>query len=241
MRIWDMELIGAKPEPVVTDGLLCWADFADPITVTGSRKEGPTTGTLTDRASGQTLRLANTTNGSKVWFEQSGGFLCLYTVGQDATKQLLPAQEIADCRTVEFVFSGNGTVKYPLWTYSFTVVQQAYSLNRIMVESLQSAWNGLNVQDARIAAPEPVHIVFRLQPTKLGEIFINGSRVKDGLSKAESFSTATLFSIDMELETSASVYPPVRVGSVRLYDRALTNEEIRKNMQYEIDMGRLTV
>ena len=246
MRMWDMELLTAQrinptTEPT-TEGLLSWADFSDPITITRfyEKTNYGTLGTITDRATGENLTFSH--NVGSIYFEQENNFLNLYTEDVFSRNKILsPSTPIQNCVVLEFVFADESYKDSQRWCPYFSDhFCQYYSRDKFRADSLLG-WGRGDLQSPLIGTDVPVHILYQFKDGYL-DGYVNGTQLKHTQVNKNNFETTVLFSVSRQLKNGESNPTlPLRIGSIRLYERPLTDEEIQKNLQYEISMGRLSL
>lgn len=246
MRIWDSELLAAEKADVVRDGLLSWVDFQDSINVTGTISRGAITGTITDRVTGYDLTIKADKNGSsydnKIWFEQVNGFLVLHPTNTTAYGKIIaPSAEISGCKAIEVVYNCAGAnnrgnaEEFAVGAYTQGVV---YNLTST-ANKLYAFSGAFNTTNNLIGAANPVHVYAQIGSSNRGSVYLNGTQVGNTVSAGKSsFSVTKLMMVSLKGTTETQSF---RIGSIRLYNRVLTQDELRQNIQYEVKKGRLTL
>lgn len=239
MRIWDSELLTSEKNDVVRDGLLSWIDFQDSVKVTSSIAQGAITGTIVDRVSGNTAEIKSETssNHDKIWFEQSNKFLVLHpTNASTYTKAIILPQSVTGCKALEFVYrnagEGNKAQQYFANRTAYNILSNQ---NQLYIFS-----NSYSVTNSLIGGAAPVHVYVRIGSGNKGSLYLNGTLVKSNVSAGASTFETTRNLMIMGLKGTTETQSCM-IGSIRLYNRALTTEELGQNIQYEIKKGRLTV
>ena len=239
MRIWDNELLAAENVNVVRSGLLSWIDFQDSVSVTSSIAQGAITGTIVDRVSGNTAEIRSETgsNHNKIWFGQTGKFLVLHpTNASTYTKAIILPESVTGCKALEFVYrnagEGNKAQQYFANRTAYNILSNQ---NQLYIFS-----NSYSVTNSLIGGADPVHVYVQIDAFNKGSLYLNGTLVKSNVSAGASTFDSTRNLMIMGLKGTTETQSCM-IGSIRLYNRTLTQDELRQNIQYEVKKGRLTV
>lgn len=243
MKVWDSELLTAKKSGgIVTNGLTVWVDFFD--TITDSK--------IQNRAGDDEITLSPSSWQS--YFSQNNGFLRISATGSAANHTYFNCEQ--NNTVSSFEITGNlahlnsGSYIAPAGNYNYwtgtssTKVLGRYDANsrKMDVPYINAYYYGNIV----IGDNEDVvkHYCFVRQENKKSyKIYVNGVLVttsNDWRNYTDEFVATQIARFgDTRLTNDGSV--GTDIASIRTYNRPLTDEEVVRNMQYEISTGRLNV
>lgn len=221
MRIFsDQLLLARKRLNVVTDGLVAWIDGRDGIQTPSSGNSS-----FLNRADNNRLEIVNNDN-------PSAGTTSIYaTVGSDGFMKIDGSSiwffrvslsaSVPSVRTTEIVLKPtNGATSM----YMLGNGWNAYSDGQISQKSLTR----LNSRQTTSLTGSLIHLT--CVSTASSKVYrINNEVVATDSLSSSSTSTLTRF------DSSGGIY----IGSFRVYNRALTAEELAKNYNYEKALGRV--
>lgn len=228
MRVWDAELTAKKELQPVSNGLLFWLDGRDELI--GDTEYGSytppawITSHMFDRISNARVDFVRSASSGGL---QSTGLSLLafnpYSGGnQDGT-----IETITGVKAVE--------IMYVKSTAAYTAVDGKVicSSSRVFFP-VRSSTTGAKIESASLITNAPVHLVFQGDAeTGKPVIYQNGilaSVTGAGAAVIDAFDVTSLISITGGAD----------LGCIRLYNRFLSSEEVKKNYDCEIATGRMT-
>lgn len=230
MKMWDYELLTIKQEKLVTDGLLFWLDGRD--TLYGI-DEGSTSGAyrnayMYDRVGSQTVSFSNSYDPSSSLVTPLSPFIKYVsdsgTIGLKTT-----CQSISGVLAIEVVCD---RINKANWC----MVDTNINTGRIVFSNISAP--RVYIEGNRVITGTPTHFVFTADPdTNTPKIYQNGINKTEGTGGQCSTMTVS----DIIRPFNPIIESGISVGCFRLYNRGLTADEVRQNMNYEISIGRLTV
>lgn len=228
MNIYDSELLTRKQEKLVTDGLLFWLDGRD--TLYGI-DEGSTPGAyrnayMYDRVGSQTVSFSNSYDPSASLVTPLSPFIKYVsdsgTIGLNTT-----CQSISGVLAVEVVCD---QINRANWC----MVDTNINTGRIVFSNTSSP--RVYIEGWRVITGAPTHFVFTADPdTNTPRIYQNGIDRTEGTGGQCSAFAVNYIIIPFNPISETGI----SVGCFRLYNRGLTADEVRQNMNYEISIGRL--
>ena len=232
MRVWDEELLTRKGglQPV-TDGLLFWLDGQDELIGDTEYRPGQysppiyAASHMFDRVSGARVDFAQ--------IKTSGG------IQSDGLKLFLAApfgnggqvgtltSAIAGVKAIEITFAA---VKV-----GYTAAQGTVIGDSRVFFPIRSTTTGAVIADATAIKNAPAHLVFQGN-TSNGKPVIYQNGVIASVTGA---SASVVQAINVSTLITADQY--TSIGSIRLYNRSLSDAEIQNNLEYEISTGRVVL
>lgn len=218
MKVWDAELLTAKkPAEMVTDGLIMWIDGRDaPLLAPGSKK---------------------------IYERVTGTYLGSYAPN-------LNLSQSSDGLFLEFLFSGNASAVYQFFATSSLTLEavispetlygyvSGYSGHDIMYISrnysnppyIRATYKKYGDTTNTYFYPSafPQHLVYRPH-----SIMCNGEKEIVQETIETRIDTAVLIN-----SWSAHLK---KIGAIRAYNRELTDDEVRQNLEYEKTIGRVVL
>lgn len=228
MRVWDSELLTQKGElQPVTDGLLFWLDGRDELYGDSAYSgESPTLY--------KTAHMFERVNGIRVNFKDSNNL----GVRSDSPFVQIKYKTGGTYDGIYFRFataiSGVVTVEFVLNKPTSTNVNEGVvSTAGSIFYPHAKGYNCAELKGTSAITGKPVHIVCTRVLPYTATIFQNGvvaSTTRGAQTSVETFTTSF-----------QSVMAEHTLGCLRLYNRALSADEIAQNLAYEVSIGRVVL
>lgn len=218
MRVWDTELLTAKkPAEMVTDGLIMWIDGRDaPLISAGSQK---------------------------IYERVTGTYLNGYA-------RYLNLSQSSDGLFLEFIFSGNAYNSYSFYATSSLTLEAVIS-----PETLYGYISGYESKDIMYVSrnySDPPHIrtTYKKYGDATNKYFYPSSFPQHLVYRPHSImcnGEKEVVQETIETRVSAAVWNNSwsahlkKIGAIRAYNRELTDDEVRQNLEYEKSIGRVVL
>lgn len=229
MKILDSELLTRKQEKLVTDGLLFWLDGRDTLygIDEGSKPGAYRNAYMYDRVGSQTVSFSNSYDPSVSLVTSLSPFIKYVsdsgTIGLSTT-----CQSISGVLAIEVVCD---RINRANWC----MVDSNVNTGRIVFSNISAP--RVYIEGNRVITGPATHFVFTADPdTNTPRIYQNGINKTEGTGgQCSAMTVSDIIRPFIPISESG-----INVGCFRLYNRGLTAEEVRQNMNYEISIGRLT-
>ena len=228
MRIWDAELLTAKSGlSPVTDGLLFWLDGRDDLI--GVEEYGSytppawATSYMFDRVNNARIDFSRLQSSGGMQKDITGLYIYLFAPSGNGNQKAV-ITEISGVKTIEVMF-GRAKTGYNLCGGKVDASSRVFF-------PFYSSSTGAKLDTGVPIYNAPVHLVFTGNSTNGKPVIYQNGVVASVTGSAavavQSFSVTSLF----ELAFGTSI------GSIRLYNRTLTADEVQQNIAYEESIGR---
>lgn len=233
----DYCLLGRRQSGVVTDGLIFWLDGRDDVVV---QDASSTSGqTFLNRADNTYMsfdvgNVKNTVSSDGLYYKLTQTWVSVptnisnpYGTYMSTEVVLGNVKNISSCYMYVVCNDGTYTDYHVLVNNGTLTVQYKYNMHN--PHPVLYTLEGLTY---------PSHIVLAFDGAGNAKIYLNGERVFSGNSGSEYAPTTPILNPTKILRCIPSTGDTI--GTIRLYDRTLSDREILQNYNYEKSLGRVT-
>lgn len=258
MRVWDSELLTRKSGGLspVTDGLVLWIDSQDGLFNSdgSSIPDGTTKAVYLDdvcflnRANGTLIRI------NDIGVSQHGYRTCDISCSKNHYFSFLVSSVPSGSSGFVIGFEANDITDTVLTSEVLISASTRIAYSQVSVGNL-----AVDLSNTNIALPSNQNAgIYKLQVSNSSlydafPIQITANAYGDGIKKALYRNGTLVKSNDLDLPTGSYFVPKFQISgsltycresdiaSMRMYNRALTANEVAQNYQYELSTGRLPI